>query len=286
MLATGHHPGDLAEVLRHFSSRNINMTKLESRPVPDRPFQYRFYLDVDGHSESQPLADALEAIKPHTRELRILGTYPAAERSAEALETSQDVEALSSNENQAAASSSTISTDVLCVGAGIVGLATARALAQKIRGRVVVIEAEKKPALHQTGRNSGVIHSGLYYKPGSLKSQNCVTGRAELLDYCQKHEIQHELCGKLVIATDKQEIERLGRVGASRASQRPCRARATTGRTNTGVRTARHRYRCPMGPRDRNHRLQRRCPGLRSRLPGAGRRPETRHSTDRPETNR
>jgi L-2-hydroxyglutarate oxidase len=99
--------------------------------------------------------------------------------------------------------------DVLCVGAGIVGLATARALAQKISGKVVVVEAEKQPALHQTGRNSGVIHSGLYYKPGSLKSQNCVIGRARLLDYCQQHEIQHELCGKLVIATDRQEIERL-----------------------------------------------------------------------------
>ena len=78
VLAIGHQPGDLGEVLRHFSSRSINLTKLESRPMPDRPFQYRFYLDIEGHALSAAVSEALSAIEPHTRELRILGTYPQA----------------------------------------------------------------------------------------------------------------------------------------------------------------------------------------------------------------
>ena len=78
VLATGHHPGDLGEVLRQFSSRSINLTKLESHPVPDRPFQYRFYLDIEGHALSQPVSDPLAVIKPLVAELHILGTYPQA----------------------------------------------------------------------------------------------------------------------------------------------------------------------------------------------------------------
>lgn len=78
LLATGHQPGDLGEVLREFSKRSINLTKLESRPVPDRPFQYRFYLDFEGHASSEPVSEALAAILPRARELRILGTYPRA----------------------------------------------------------------------------------------------------------------------------------------------------------------------------------------------------------------
>ncbi len=90
LLATGHRPGDLADVLRHFASRTINLTKLESRPVPDRPFQYQFYLDLEGHANSAALVDALDAIKEHTRELRILGTYPSA---ADAISPTGDAEA-------------------------------------------------------------------------------------------------------------------------------------------------------------------------------------------------
>ena len=78
LVATGHHPGDLGEVLRHFSTRNLNLTKLESRPVPSQPWQYRFYLDIVGHAQSQPVRDALEAIAPLTGELRVLGAYPQA----------------------------------------------------------------------------------------------------------------------------------------------------------------------------------------------------------------
>ena len=77
LLAIGHEPGDLSDVLRHFSSRGVNLSKLESRPVPETPFSYRFYLDVQGHRNSSGVSEALEAIKPHTSELRVLGTYPA-----------------------------------------------------------------------------------------------------------------------------------------------------------------------------------------------------------------
>ena len=103
----------------------------------------------------------------------------------------------------------TDSFDVACIGAGILGLATARALQQKFRCRVVVLETEKAPAQHQTGHNSGVIHSGLYYKPGSLKATNCTAGRLRLVEYCQEKDIPFEQCGKLVIATREDEIPRL-----------------------------------------------------------------------------
>ncbi len=99
--------------------------------------------------------------------------------------------------------------DVVCIGAGIIGLATARRLAQRGHLRIRVVEAEPRPALHQTGHNSGVIHSGLYYKPGSLKARNCVGGRKRLIAFCDAKGIPYEICGKLVIATDESEIPRL-----------------------------------------------------------------------------
>ncbi|MEM1247098.1 MAG: L-2-hydroxyglutarate oxidase [Acidobacteriota bacterium] len=100
-------------------------------------------------------------------------------------------------------------TDVVCVGAGIVGLATALALQERLGLTVTVVEAEARPAEHQTGHNSGVLHSGLYYKPGSLKARNCVVGRRRMLEFCDEEGVPYELCGKLVIATDESEIERL-----------------------------------------------------------------------------
>ncbi len=100
--------------------------------------------------------------------------------------------------------------DVVCIGAGIIGLATARSLARRFEDLDIrVVEAEPRPAVHQTGHNSGVIHSGLYYKPGSLKARNCVGGRKRLIDYCGRHGIPYEICGKLVIATGPEEIPRL-----------------------------------------------------------------------------
>lgn len=97
--------------------------------------------------------------------------------------------------------------DVAVVGGGIVGLATARALAGK--RKVVVLEAEEHLAPHQTGHNSGVIHSGLYYKPGSLKACLCTEGRTSLVRYCVERGIPHDVCGKLVLATDASQLPRL-----------------------------------------------------------------------------
>ncbi len=99
--------------------------------------------------------------------------------------------------------------DVAVVGGGIVGTATAMALSQHPRVSVVVLEAEDRLAFHQTGNNSGVIHSGLYYKPGSLKARNCKEGRLALYRFCERHEIPHEKCGKVVVATSEQELKGL-----------------------------------------------------------------------------
>lgn len=99
--------------------------------------------------------------------------------------------------------------DVMIIGGGIVGCATGMALAVKEKKSVLVIEAEKELAFHQTGNNSGVIHSGLYYKPGSLKAENCVRGREQMYKFCGENGIKADRCGKLVVATDKSEIPRL-----------------------------------------------------------------------------
>jgi len=96
------------------------------------------------------------------------------------------------------------------IGAGIVGLATALKLKEKYtEASVTVLEKEDGVAKHQTGNNSGVIHSGIYYKPGSLKAKNCVTGYKMLLEFCDEHNIEYNLCGKVVVATDESEIEYL-----------------------------------------------------------------------------
>jgi L-2-hydroxyglutarate oxidase len=104
--------------------------------------------------------------------------------------------------------------DVAVVGGGIVGLATARALATRFAARVVVFEAEGALAAHQTGHNSGVLHSGLYYKPGSQKARLCVEGRRAMVAYCRDKRIAHDVCGKLVVATDEAEIPRLDELEA------------------------------------------------------------------------
>lgn len=99
------------------------------------------------------------------------------------------------------------SCDVLIVGAGIVGLALALELMQRHHGlRLFVLEKEAAVATHQTGHNSGVIHSGLYYKPGSLKAKLCVEGAAAMVAFCEGYDLPHEICGKIVIATDESEL--------------------------------------------------------------------------------
>jgi len=100
--------------------------------------------------------------------------------------------------------------DITIVGAGIVGLATAMDLVKRRPDlRVVVLEKESDVAAHQTGNNSGVIHAGLYYKPGSLKAKMSVNGARRMIEFCQQHELPYELCGKVVVATNEEEIPRL-----------------------------------------------------------------------------
>ena len=97
--------------------------------------------------------------------------------------------------------------DVIVIGGGIVGLATALKIKeQKPKTRLLVLEKEDAPAKHQTGNNSGVIHSGLYYKPGSLKAKNCISGYHMLLDFCNKEGINYDLCGKIVVATRQEQL--------------------------------------------------------------------------------
>lgn len=99
---------------------------------------------------------------------------------------------------------------IAVVGAGLVGLATATALGRKFPNfKLLVLEKEKAVGLHQSGRNSGVIHSGIYYKPGSAKARTCRRGRELLLSYCQQHEIPHEICGKVIVATEESQRSRL-----------------------------------------------------------------------------
>ena len=99
--------------------------------------------------------------------------------------------------------------DVAVIGAGILGLATARELARRGERRIVVIDKEHTRAMHQTGHNSGVIHSGLYYAPGSAKARLCVAGRRLLLEFCNENGIAHDLCGKLVVAVAERELPAL-----------------------------------------------------------------------------
>ena len=97
--------------------------------------------------------------------------------------------------------------DVTVIGGGIVGLATAlRIKEQNPNLKLLIIEKENVVAKHQTGHNSGVIHSGLYYKPGSLKATNCIKGYDMLLDFCRKEDIKYDLCGKIVVATRPEQI--------------------------------------------------------------------------------
>lgn len=100
--------------------------------------------------------------------------------------------------------------DYVIIGGGIVGLATAyHTLKQNPGCKLAVLEKESTVAAHQTGHNSGVIHSGIYYKPGSLKATNCITGYNMLLNFCYTHNIAHDLCGKLIVAVDNSELPEL-----------------------------------------------------------------------------
>jgi len=103
--------------------------------------------------------------------------------------------------------------DIIVVGGGIVGLAVAYKIAKAHPAvRIAVLEKEGRLAAHQTGRNSGVIHSGLYYKPGSIKAETCTAGRRELIEFAKTHGIRHDICGKIIVATDKAELPAMDRI--------------------------------------------------------------------------
>jgi L-2-hydroxyglutarate oxidase len=102
--------------------------------------------------------------------------------------------------------------DAVIIGGGIVGTATALSMQKSGFNSVLIIEAEDKLAAHQTGNNSGVIHSGIYYKPGSLKATLCTEGRELLYRFCEEHNILHERCGKIIVATKKDEIPVLNEI--------------------------------------------------------------------------
>jgi len=100
--------------------------------------------------------------------------------------------------------------DVAIIGAGIVGLATGLEIVSRFPdARVAVIEKEATVAAHQTSHNSGVIHSGIYYKPGSLKARLCVEGAAALGAFCRENGVPYEICGKVIVATSEAELPRL-----------------------------------------------------------------------------
>ncbi|MES1026028.1 L-2-hydroxyglutarate oxidase [Gloeocapsa sp. BRSZ] len=100
--------------------------------------------------------------------------------------------------------------DFAIIGGGIVGLATAKAIGKRYpKAQIIVIEKEATIASHQTGNNSGVIHSGIYYKPGSFKAKFCRDGSRSMVEFCREHGIAHEVCGKVIVATQAEELPRL-----------------------------------------------------------------------------
>lgn len=106
-----------------------------------------------------------------------------------------------------------MSYNITIIGAGIVGLATAYKASLKFPdSNIIILEKESKIAAHQTGNNSGVIHSGIYYQPGSLKALNCINGYRQLLDFCDSHNIKYEICGKLIVATKEEELIQLDKL--------------------------------------------------------------------------
>jgi L-2-hydroxyglutarate oxidase len=103
--------------------------------------------------------------------------------------------------------------DFTIIGAGIIGLSVGLAITEQyVDAKVLILDKENDIATHQTGRNSGVIHSGIYYKPGSLKARLAKKGNKQLVDFCQEHHIPYDVCGKLIVATEESELAQLNRL--------------------------------------------------------------------------
>src|SRR5699024_1358986 len=117
--------------------------------------------------------------------------------------------------------------DFIIVGAGIVGLSTAYKLTESYPDiNILVLEKEQQVDGNQTSNNSGVIHSGIYYKPNSYRAKNCVEGRRQLVDFCRENGVAHEVCGKVIVATEEEDIPRLndifetGQINGIRSEER------------------------------------------------------------------
>ncbi|WP_185287535.1 L-2-hydroxyglutarate oxidase [Chryseobacterium lactis] len=103
--------------------------------------------------------------------------------------------------------------DIIIIGAGLVGLATAyQTKLKNPDSKILILEKEKDVALHQSGHNSGVIHSGIYYKPGSLKAKNCIEGYNSVINFAEQHGIRYDLCGKIIVATSQEELPLLDNI--------------------------------------------------------------------------
>ncbi len=103
--------------------------------------------------------------------------------------------------------------DYIVIGAGLVGLSTAYHIQLKNPGsKILILEKEKDVSLHQSGHNSGVIHSGIYYKPGSLKAKNCIEGYSAIINFAEKYGIKYDLCGKIIVATNNEELPLLDNI--------------------------------------------------------------------------
>ena len=165
--------------------------------------------------------------------------------------------------------------DVVVIGGGIVGLATAYAAARSGRS-VAVVEREPRLATHQTGRNSNVIHSGLYYAPGGLKARLAVAGCAETVAFCREHDLPHQVCGKLVVATEPDELPRMTEL-ARRGDANGVENHELDQAGHAGARAARARDRRAVGALHRDLRL----PGGR-REAGRARRQGGRGDPPRP----
>ena len=138
--------------------------------------------------------------------------------------------------------------DVVIVGGGIVGLATARAIVRARPGvQLAILEKESRIGQHQTGRNSGVLHSGIYYRPGSQKAAMCVAGRLAMEHFCTEHDVPFERCGKVIVAVDERELPRLEQLEATRGRERCPRGAGRT-RATARARAARRRDRRAARP--------------------------------------
>ena len=158
--------------------------------------------------------------------------------------------------------------DAVIIGGGIIGLSTAMQLKKDKYPdwRVAVVEKDAELANHQTGHNSGVIHSGIYYRPDSHKARFCVGGKQALIEFCDENEIEYERCGKVIVATNEAELGRLDNLYERGVANGVEGLEMIGPGTLEGVGAARRGYSRAVGPDHRHHRLSQSCIGLRREI--------------------